>query len=138
MAGTEFPLLSITLTPAAAVTAYRGVGYDGAQIAVAGAKIAGIARTAALAGASLSVIDKGIAIVEVGAAVAIGDALTMDAQGRAVTATSVAIAAGATAVTSAAANGAADITGGVLPQYVFGDARQAASAAGQLIEVMMR
>ena len=49
-----------------------------------------------------------------------------------------AVAAGATAVTSAAANGAAAISGGEPPQYVVGDALQAATAAGQLVEILLR
>jgi hypothetical protein len=138
MPATEIPILVDTVTPAAAVTAARGVDFSGAQIAAAGQKPFGIAKTAGSAGVQLAVLVKGVAIVEAGGVIAVGDPLTMDAQGRAVTATALAIAAGATAVTSAAANGATALTGGVLPVHVFGDAKTAASGAGVFIEALMR
>ena len=55
-----------------------------------------------------------------------------------VTATALQIAAGATPMTSTAANGATVITGGEPPQFVVGDAMQAAGAAGEFIEVLLR
>jgi hypothetical protein len=114
------------------------VGFDGAQIAAAGGKPLGSALTPAASGQDVTVTSCGTAICEAGAAIALGAAVAMDAQGRVVTAAALAVAAGATAMTSAAANGANAITGGEPPQFVVGDARQAATAAGQFIEVLLR
>lgn len=121
-----------------AVAFGRGVDFTGAQIAVAGAKCAGIAARAAATGASFEAITLGSAVCEAGGAIAIGDALAMDAAGRVVVATALAIAAGAVAVTSTAANGSAILTGSILPQRVVGDALEAASGAGVFIEVLLR
>lgn len=132
------PLLSLTVRAAGAIARGRGVGFDGNQIAAAGAKPMGIALTAGTAGQDVTLVAAGTAIVETGAAVALGAAVAMDAQGRVVTAAALAVAAGATAVTSAAANGAAAIAGGEPPQFVVGDAMQAASGAGVFIEVLLR
>jgi hypothetical protein len=52
--------------------------------------------------------------------------------------TVMAVAAGATGVTSAAANGATVLTGADTPHFPVGDAMQAATAAGQFIEVLLR
>lgn len=131
----------------AAVTAYRGVDYAGAQATVQGQKIAGVANRAALILGAFEATAKGSAVVESGAAIAVGDALIVDNVGRAIAAAALAVAnptidAGAVAVTSSAANGAiatqGAITGGILPSYVFADAMQAAAGAGEFIEVMMR
>lgn len=140
-------ILTLTVLAAGAITAHRAVGYDGAQATVAGQKVLGIAETDVVDATHGAVTTMGTAVVESGAAIAAGDPLVVDAQGRAVAASALAVAnptvdAGATAVTSTAANGAivtqGAITGGVLPQYVFADALQAASAAGEFIEVRLR
>ena len=127
---------SVPAAPSA-VTAFRGVDFTGAQIATAGAKCMGIAKRSASTGQSFEVAVLGSAVCEAGAAITVGQPLALDAQGRVVPASSLAIAAGATAVTSAAANGATDLTGGVLPQWVVGDALEAAAGAGSLIEVLL-
>lgn len=121
----------------AVVTQFRGVDFAGVQIAVAGAKCAGIAKRSALVGQSFEAVTLGTAIVEAGAAITVGQPLAMDALGRVVPATSLTIAAGAVAMTSVAANGATDLTGGILPQWVVGDALEAAAAAGAFIEVLL-
>lgn len=128
--------LSFPVAPSA-VTQFRGVDFTGAQITVAGAKCAGIAKRSAALGQPFEATALGTATVEAGAAIAIGQPLAMDAQGRVVPAASLAIAAGAVAVTSVAANGATDLTGGILPQWVVGDALEAAAAAGAFIEVLL-
>lgn len=128
--------LSFPVAPGA-VAYGRGVDFTGAQIAVAGAKGAGIARRAAAAGQSFEAGVIGTEICEAGAAITAGQPLAFDNQGRVVPATSLAIAAGAVAMTSAAANGATDLTGGVLPQWVVGDALADASGAGVFIEVLL-
>jgi hypothetical protein len=48
------------------------------------------------------------------------------------------IVAGATPVTSTAANGATILTGSDMPGFAIGDALQAATAAGQFIEILLR
>lgn len=153
------PLLALTLVASGAVTAHRAVGHDGAQATVANQKVIGIADTDAADTKQFAVTVKGTAIVETGAAIVKGVALAVDASGRVVTAAALAVAdpamtadgvidAGATPVTSSAANGdvltltvtAAQgaITGGYLPQYILGDALEAASGAGEFIEVLLR
>ncbi len=130
--------LSLTKAASGAITARRAVGFDGAQAAVQGQKILGIAHTDAAAGDLVSIDAKGTAIVEAGAAINIGDSLIVDTQGRAIPTTgNLAVGAGATAVTSTAANGEI-LTGGDLPEYVFADALEAAAGAGEFIEVVLR
>lgn len=138
------------------VAQFRGVDFTGAQIAVAGAKCLGIAKRGAAAGQSFEAITLGTAVCEAGAAIAVGQPLAMDALGRVVPASSLtaaapglgtlAVAAGAVAVTSAVANGAGSISGaptagalsgGVLPQWIVGDALESAAAAGAFIEVLL-
>jgi len=140
-------LLALTITAAGVIRAQRGVGHDGAEASVAGQKIIGVARNAAVLADPLTVDSKGTTFVESGGVIAVGDALTVDNQGRAVAAAALAVAdptinAGATPVTSSAANGDVTtqgaITGGILPQYVFADALQAAGGAGEFIEVLLR
>lgn len=128
--------LSFPVAPGA-VAYGRGVDFAGAQIAAAGARCAGIARRAAALGQSYEADVIGTAICEAGAAITAGQQLAFDSVGRVVPAAPLAIAAGATAVTSAAANGAACLTGGILPQWVVGDAMADASGAGVFIEVLL-
>ena len=109
----------------------------GAQATVAGQKVIGIARRDAASGAYTDVTCLGTAVCEAGAAITVGSRVQCDASGRVITATALTIAAGATAVTSAAANGAGTMAGGDPPIYVFGTALQAASAAGDFIEVLI-
>lgn len=148
-------IMDLSCVATAVVTAYRGVDFNDAQIAAAGAKIKGIAKRPAAIGDAFEVATYGTATCEAGAAFAKGAALTMDASGRVVAATALAaaapglgtlaIAAGATAVTSTAANGAiitgaptaGALSGGDLPQFIVGHALEAATAAGQFIEVLL-
>lgn len=132
-------LMALSMIAAALpVTEYRGVDYAGAQATVQGQKIVGVAKRGALVGDGYEAAVIGTAVVEAGAAFAAGAALIMDAQGRAIASTGkLAIAAGAVAVTSTAANGQI-LTGGDAPEYVFADALQAAGAAGDKVEVLLR
>lgn len=132
------PLQSLTYAASGAVAAYRGVGFNGAQATVAGQKILGIAQRAATNGELSDAVTAGTSVVETGGEFAKGDSLVMDASGRAVVATALAVAAGATPVTSTAANGGTIFTGGVLPQFVFADALEASGAAGEFVEVKLR
>lgn len=147
MSRQSIDLLTLSFVASGAVTKCRAVSYSGAQATVAGQKVAGVALESALGGQDLPVRTKGTAIIETGGAIAVEDAVCVDATGRAVVASNLAVAnptlnAGVVAVTSSAANGAivtqGAITGGILPQYVLGDALQAANGAGEFIEIALR
>lgn len=156
MSQTRISILDLSTVASTAVVPYRGIGFNGEQIAVANAKIMGISKHAAAIGEPLEVGTLGTMTVESGAAFAKGTALVMDATGRVIAASMItaaapglgtlAVAAGAVAVTSAVANGAGSISGapaapvlsgGDLPQFVVGHALEAATAAGQYIEVLL-
>jgi hypothetical protein len=148
----------LTLTAGAAVTAKRFVGYNG-QHAGAGVRAMGVSRYDAALGEPITLDGPGnIVQVTAGAAVSAGAAVMSDANGKAITATALAVAAptvdkskltidaGATPVTSTAANGAiltaatgfltaGAITGAVLPSRVNGTALSAASQDGDTILV---
>ncbi len=134
----QITTLSLTLIAIGLITEHRAIGFDGAQATVQGQKVQGFARWSAAAGEDLTVDVAGTVIAEAGAPISVGDSVMVDAQGRVVPVTGVlSVAAGATAVTSTAANGAI-LTGADLPEYVVGDALEAAAAAGQLIEILLR
>jgi hypothetical protein len=84
------------------------------------------------------VIVQGIAAVEAGGNIAVGDALAIDATGKVVAATafSVAVPAGATPVTSDAAQPNLTEAGGVLPQAIVGYALDA-GASGDFVRVLL-
>ncbi|HYW05011.1 MAG TPA: capsid cement protein [Gammaproteobacteria bacterium] len=129
--------LALTLTASGAVSKFRAVGFDGAQASTAGQKVLGVALYDAIDGTDFPIGVDDTVLVEAGAAINVGDALTVDAQGRAVPASQLEVAAGGTAVTSTAANGAI-LQGSVPPEYIFADALEAASGAGDIIEVITR
>ncbi len=138
MALTKLPTLTLTAKASGAVTANRLVAYSGARCGTQAMKVLGVAVYDAADGTDYPVDVDGTSIVEAGAAIAVGDSLVTDNQGRAIPASALAIAAGATGVTSAAANGASALTGGNLPQFVFGDALTVAADAGAFIEFKFR
>lgn len=137
MSQQNISVLTLTLIASGAVTANRAIGFDGAQATVQAAKIMGASVTDAVSGSAVAVITHGSAIMESGAVIAVGDSLVTDAQGRVIPANSLALESGAVAVTSSGANGAI-LEGGDLPEFVFADAMAAASAAGIMIEVLLR
>ena len=104
------PLLTLTVALTGAVAAARFVTPAGAQ-AGADANTLGVARIAGASGDKIPVDAIGTAVVEAGAAIALGATLEVDASGRAVT---------------WATSGAK-----------VGIALQAASAAGNFIEVLL-
>ncbi len=131
-------LMSLSLRAVGDVPACRCVAFSGAPITAQGAKVAGVADYGAASGAWFAATCVGTAIVEAGAAIATGDALIADAQGRAIPSTGpLTIKAGAVAVTSTAANGVL-LQGAALPEFVFADALEAASGAGAFVEVLLR
>lgn len=138
MSQQNISVLTLTMIASGAVTENRALGFDGAQADTQGQKVMGTAMTSALNGEALGVVTHGTAIIESGAAVAVGDSIMSDAQGRAIPATgTLALAAGVVAVTSSAANGAI-LEGGDLPEYLFADALQPAVGAGEFIEILLR
>lgn len=130
----ELPIVST-----GAIARGRLVSFAGGQITSTGVKALGVAKhDAPAAGHDVAVAVIGTAIAEAGAAITAGASLVADAQGRVVPTTTLAVAVGATPVTSTAANGSAILTGGDMPQFVVGDAMQAAAAAGAFIEILLR
>lgn len=130
-------LHSESVLAAGAITEYRAVGFDGLQATVQGQKVIGPANRSAPINTYVDVATIGTAVVETGAAFAAGAALIVDASGRAIAASALAVGAGAVAMTSSAANGAV-LTGSVLPEYIFADARYASGGAGEFVEVLLR
>ncbi|MBF0358945.1 MAG: DUF2190 family protein [Magnetococcales bacterium] len=137
MSQQNISVLTLTLIASGAVTANRGIGFDGAQATSQGQKVMGSAVTDSNSGSAVAVITNGTAIMESGAAISIGDSLIVDSQGRIIPASTLAVASGATPVTGSAANGAI-LEGSDLPEFIIADAMQAASAAGKMIEVLLR
>ena len=131
-------MLTLTLTASGSVAERRCVTLAGAQATATGAKVRGVSNYAVVDGQAFAATMTGTAVVETGAAVAVGDSLICDAQGRAIPASgALVLSAGAVAMTSTAANGTV-LEGADLPEFVFADALEAASAAGKFIEVLMR
>lgn len=109
MRAISISLLSLTVTAAAALTEHRFVTTAGA-VPAAGANTLGVTQTDAASGAGVAVDVLGTTLVEASAAIAAGAAIETTATGTAVTKT----------------------TG-----WVVGRALSAASAAGELIEVLL-
>lgn len=109
MSQQNFPVLTLSVKAAGAVAARRFVTPAGAQ-AGAGAGALGVSGFAAASNEMVNVVALGTAVVEAGAAFALGAALQADADGRAITKD-----AGATVAR----------------------ALQAAGAAGDLVEVLL-
>lgn len=138
MSKTGNSLLSLTAVAGGVIAANRFVGFDDNQASAQGQKVKGVAEYAATAaGQAIAVTAKGTAVVESGGAFAVGDAIISDSQGRAIVGASLAVAAGATAVTSSAANGSI-LVGSGGPDFLVGHALQAASAAGQFVEILLK
>jgi hypothetical protein len=109
MALGSLPLLTLSVVATTALTQARAVTGLGA-LPAAGARCLGVARTNAAIGERIPVDVDGTAIVEAGAAIAVDAALELDAAGRAITKAS-----------------------GV----TIGRALSSASAAGQMVEVLL-
>lgn len=138
MSQQNISILTLTMIANGAVAVNRAVGFDGARATVQGQKVMGSSLSQASNGEAMAVVTHGSAIVETGAAILLGQSLIVDNQGRAIPASgALSLAVGAVGVTSTAANGAI-LEGAELPEYIFADAMQAASGAGELIEVLLR
>lgn len=79
----RIPILTLTVAATAQLAAQRFVTHAGAP-AGANANTLGVARMGVAAGEDEAVDVLGTAEVEVGAAIAVGDKISADAQGRAV------------------------------------------------------
>lgn len=110
MSKQAFSVLPLTIVASATLVADRFITAAGA-VPAADANVLGVVRQAAVSGDKVTVDVLGTAIVEAGAAVAVGATLKTDASGRAIT----------------------WVTAGAK----VGLALQAASAAGQFIEVLL-
>ncbi|NQV83913.1 MAG: DUF2190 family protein [Rhodospirillales bacterium] len=138
MSKQSISILALTLLASGAIVKHRGITIAGAQATNQGEKVLGVSQTDAADTEAVAVETIGTTVVETGAAIAVGDSLIVDVQGRAIPVTgNLGVGAGATAMTSSAANGDV-LTGGDLPEYVFADALVAAAAAGEFIEVALR
>lgn len=141
MSKQSISLLALSIVASGAIGVHRAVGYDNAQATVEGQKIKGVATSAAADGDSITVDVAGTTIIESGDAIAVGDSLIVDSEGRAIPADPLAasVATGAVEVKSTAADGdIVELEGGDPPQFVFADALQAASGEGEFIEIKFR
>jgi hypothetical protein len=77
-------ILTLSVKATGAILPRRFVSFAGAQLAVAGADAFGVAQYGAAIGELVSVVRLGTAVVDSGAAVAIGDPIKTDASGRAI------------------------------------------------------
>ena len=84
MSQQALPLLTLTLTLSGTVTARRFITPAGAQTGADGNSI-GVARLGGGSGDKVPVDVLGTAVVEAGAAIAVGATLKADASGRAIT-----------------------------------------------------
>ena len=138
MSQQSISVLTLTVTADGAITNFRAVGFDGAQATVQGQKVMGVAIADAANEDDLAIVTCGTTSVEVGAIIAQGDSLIVDTSGRAIPATgALGVASGGMTVASTAANGAI-LEGADLPEFIFADAMEAASAVGEFIEILLR
>lgn len=107
------PLLTLTVTAAGAVAACRFVGFGGAQVTAAGAKALGVSTTSALDGDDLAIDVIGTTVIESGGAIAVGDDIVADSQGRAI------------------------VNPAVGGEIVLAQALDGASGAGEFVEVLL-
>lgn len=108
------PGLTLTRIAAGEIHANRAVTFGGTIPNASGAKVLGVSVFDAVTGEPFGVIVSDTAIIEAGAAVAEGDDIITDAQGRAIPAT------------------------GAAGERPFADALTAATGAGKLIEVLLK
>ena len=139
------PLLQIGMQAAGAVPFARAVALatpatpgamSGARCTTSGQQFLGIAARPANDLEFFEATVAGTAVWESGGVFALTDVLQSDALGRCIKTAALTVATGATAMTSTAANGAV-LAGGALPSYAGAIPLQAATAAGQFIEVLL-
>lgn len=81
---TSKPILTVTMLAAASLAEFRFASFAGVPC-VAGTRVLGVPRNSAEAGDTVGVDTHGEIVVEAGAAVAVGDEVQSDAEGRAIT-----------------------------------------------------
>lgn len=108
------PGLTLTRIAMGSVHANHAVTFSGITPNASGSKVLGVSAFDAMAGEPIGVVVSGSAIIESGGAIAIGDGVMTDSQGRAISAT------------------------GNIGEYVFADALTAANGPGSLIEVLFK
>jgi hypothetical protein len=109
-----FSLLALSATAAGVIAQNRFVGFDNAQASAQGQRVKGVADYAtSAAGQPLTITVKGTAFVEAGGAFNPGDQIIADAQARGIAATQ-----------------ASD--------YVKGEALEASSGAGAIVEILLK
>ena len=109
----KIPVLTLTVTALGAVSAHRFVGYGGDEIATTGAQALGVATHDADDGQDLAVDVIGTSVVEANGAIAVGDDVVADTSGKAI------------------------VNPAVGGETVAAKALDAASGAGEFIEVLL-
>lgn len=147
MSAQSISVLALTLVASGIVAESRLVGFYGAQATVQGQKVMGAAVMQAASGDVLGVVTRGTAVVETGAAIAEGDSLITDSQGRAVPATFGQTVLGGVIVCQTGRcfkDGNLDVgeNGGAVgmiksDEHVFGHALSTAKGEGGFIEVLL-
>ena len=135
----SMPILKTTIKAAVNLTKRRFVDFAGNPCA-AGEASKGVAMHKTDSGKLATLISLGIAEVEVGAAVAVGDAIVSDANGKGIKAVTLAVTvdSGGTTVTSTSANGAiTTVAGSVPPEIILGRALDVGSADGDVVRVLL-
>lgn len=123
----------------AAVAPYRCISFTDAHTTSVGQDVKGISMRPAAIGEAFEVACLGTAVIESGGAISVGAPLICDAIGRVTVGVpaSATITAGAVAMTGSAATGPVVLAGCEMPQHLVGYALEAATAAGQFIEVKL-
>lgn len=109
----KIPVLTLTVAALGAVTAHRFVGFDGAQLTTVGAEAFGVGCFDAADGDDLALDVMGTTVVETNGAIAVGDDVVSDE------------------------NGTAIVNPEVGGEVVAAKALDAASGAGEFIEVLL-
>jgi len=118
------PLMQETVEASGAISQYRFVGHDNAQINTEGKKARGVALFDIDDGKPGTLVTRGSALVEASGAIAAGAAVGSDASGKAKTAADILVDIGGTV-----------LPGDLLVNVVNGYAKEAAAADGDIIEV---
>ncbi len=118
------PLMTEEFTASGAITKRRFVGYDGAQISAEGTKARGVSLFDVDTTRIGTIITRGTVLVEACGAIAIGDAVGSDADGKAKKAAEILVDIGGTV-----------LPGNLLISIVQGYAKEAAAEDEDVIEV---
>lgn len=107
-------LLSLTFTASGTIKRRRAIGFNGAYPSASGQKVLGVSPRDTADKSLSDVIVIGTAIIETGGAFAAGASLISDGTGCAI------------------------VAAGTAGEFIFADALEASSAAGSLVEVLLR